>query len=89
MLQVELDIHRRLLDAESADVMHLDVLGTEFVFCFFTYVISSTEARLHRMEALLSHFTDLLGSKDKVLTALQSKHTDNSLKIEAPYHRQV
>jgi hypothetical protein len=61
------------LDKESQDLMHIDVL----------------EKRLQGVDALLSHFTAILASKDHILSRLQSCSTENSLQVEAPFHKHV
>ncbi|CAI8016767.1 hypothetical protein GBAR_LOCUS10263 [Geodia barretti] len=71
--EVEFQIHRNQLDRESQDLMHLN----------------SLEKHLKSVDLLLNHFTAVLASKEDLLSRLQSSSTDNSLQVEAPFHKNL
>ena len=73
LLDVEFQLHRALIDKESKDLLHVGVL----------------EQRLKSVDELLSYFTSVLSSKESILNRLQSSSTENSLAVEAPYHKHL
>ena len=52
-------------------------------------VCSLLESRLRRVDVLLNHLTEVVSEKDKVVSRLQSKAAENSLKIEPPFQKYV
>lgn len=69
--RVELELLRRTMDSEVADLIHVDIL----------------DGRLQKINKLLGHFTTVTTSKGEILSILQSTSAQNSLKMEAASHR--
>ena len=69
--RVELELLRRSMDNEVADLIHVDTL----------------DGRLQKVNKLLGHFTAVTTRKDELLSILQSTSAQNSLKIEATFHK--
>lgn len=67
--QVDISVHKFTLDKATADVTHVDRL----------------EKQLARVNGLLSHLSEAVTRKDRILAQLQARVVDNSIKIEAPY----
>ena len=45
------------------------------------------EKHLKSVDLLLNHFTAVLASKENILSRLQSSSTENSLQVEALFHK--
>ena len=69
--RLELELQRRTMDSEVADLIHVDTL----------------DSRLQKVNNLLGHFTTITSRKSELLSILQSTNAQNSLKIEAAYHK--
>lgn len=69
--RTELELLRRTMDGEVSDLIHADIL----------------DGRLQKVNNLLSHFTAVTSRKDELLSILQSTRAQNSLKIEAAFHK--
>ena len=87
-----------LLNTTTA-LMHVDqqILSTTckesvFIACYLTIIIFLClllilELKLQRVNLLLNHLTEVITGKDHLLGRLQSRATENSLKIEAPFQK--
>ncbi len=64
-------MQQRLLDRDTADLMHVDQL----------------KDRLARVDGFLCHMTQVVQGKDALLGQLQARVSDHSLKIEASCQR--
>ena len=55
----------------------------------FLCLLLIPELKLQRVNLLLNHLTEVITGKDHLLGRLQSRATENSLKIEAPFQKWV
>ena len=64
-----------------------DVCAFIYSVCIVILLTYLLECHLRRVDALLSHLTEVMSKKDTIIGRLQSKAAENSLKIEAPFQR--
>ncbi|XP_071951035.1 uncharacterized protein [Antedon mediterranea] len=71
--KVSLDIQCRLLDKETRDITHVDIL----------------ECKISQLNDLTSHLQSVVKAKHQLITRLQQPFVGDYVKIEATYHRHV
>lgn len=54
---------------------------------YVSHALLIPESKLQRVNLLLNHLTEVITGKDHLLRRLQSRATENSLKIEAPFQK--
>lgn len=71
--QINLEIQCRLMDKETRDITHLDIL----------------ESHISRLNALSSHLQRILVEKKELINRIQQPLVGDFLRVEATYHPQV
>lgn len=57
------------------------------ILSYVSHALPIPESKLQRVNLLLNHLTEVITGKDHLLSRLQSRATENSLKIEAPFQK--